>query len=54
MTKRNKAFRIHKEQAKWIRRVKYYMPKTPQLMYNPDRVEFWYPDINECLDEKRF
>ncbi len=51
---RGKAYRRHKERAKWIRRVKYWMPKTPELWYRPDGIKTWYPDINECLDDEGF
>jgi hypothetical protein len=52
---RNRAYRRHKAEVKWVRRVKKMMPKTPERwLTEGGNIGEWYPDINECLDSKQF
>ena len=51
MTKRNRGWRKHKEKAKYIRRVKYWMLNDLYIFdNNGNKIE--HPNITQCLESK--
>lgn len=50
---RNKAFRKHKENAKWIRRVKYWMINN-SFINDDEGNKVFHPTISDCLKSPQF
>ena len=51
---RGKAYRRHKARAKWIERVKKWMPKGVEYKWEDGVLIQWHPTYKDCMKEPGF